>query len=79
MLPGEIIANTLATLLLICVMAGVFFLFGKPLWPEQHVKMVIIVPVDRMTTAATENTQVHLPANFDLSKATAKPELPLVQ
>ncbi|MER9298575.1 polymerase [Mesorhizobium sp. M0621] len=69
MLLGEIIANTFATLLLICVITVVFFLSGKPLWPERHVRMVITVPVDSMNTAATENAQVRLPANFDLSKA----------
>jgi hypothetical protein len=69
MLPGEIIANAFATFLLICAIAVSFFLFGKPLWPEPHARMVVIVPVDRMTTTAIENTQVHLPAKFDLSKA----------
>ncbi|ESY67385.1 hypothetical protein X743_27305 [Mesorhizobium sp. LNHC252B00] len=77
MLPGEIIANTFATLLLICVVTVVLFLFGKPLWPEQQVRMVIIVPVDRTTTTAIANTQVQLPRNFDLSKAMPKPEPPL--
>ncbi|TJX32889.1 MAG: polymerase, partial [Mesorhizobium sp.] len=50
---GEIIANTLAVFLLVCFLASTFFLFGKPLWPEQHARMVIIVPVDMSTTAST--------------------------
>ncbi|MBZ9743542.1 MULTISPECIES: polymerase [unclassified Mesorhizobium] len=71
---GEIVANTLAILLLVCFLASTFFLFGKPLWPEQHARMVIIVPVDTMTTASTGrgDTPV-LPATFDASLAHPRP------
>ena len=70
---GKIIANTFAALLWICLVAMSFFLFGKPLWSERQVRMVIILPVDAMTTSAIKNTQPHLPANFDVSIAPPKP------
>lgn len=73
MLPGEVIANTCATLLLICVIAILFFLFGRPLWPEQHVQMVIIPPVDPITTTALKNPHPELPANFDVRRAPPRP------
>ncbi|MEI9411782.1 polymerase [Mesorhizobium sp. Cs1299R1N1] len=71
---GEIIANTLAVLLLVCFLASTFFLFGKPLWPEQHARMVIIPAVDRMTTASTApNGTPVLPDTFDTSLAHPRP------
>ncbi|TIU48786.1 MAG: polymerase [Mesorhizobium sp.] len=71
---GEIIANTLAIFLLVCFLASTFFLFGKPLWPEQHARMVIIVPVDMTTTASTgRNGTPVLPATFDASIARPRP------
>ncbi|KAA3441691.1 polymerase [Mesorhizobium sp. SARCC-RB16n] len=71
---GEIIANTLAILLLVCFLAGTFFLFGQPLWPRQHARMVIILPVDTMTTASTgRNGTPVLPGTFDTSLAHPRP------
>ncbi|MBZ9706393.1 polymerase [Mesorhizobium sp. ESP7-2] len=71
---GEIIANILAILLLVCFLAGTFVLFGKPLWPEQHVRMVIIPPVDTMSTASTgRNDTPVLPGTFDTNLAHPRP------
>lgn len=36
---GEIIANLFAAVLLICVVALVFFAGGRPLWPDREAKM----------------------------------------
>ncbi|TPL95951.1 polymerase [Mesorhizobium sp. B2-3-10] len=71
---GEIIANTLAILLLVCFLASTFFLFGKPLWPEQHARMIIIVPVDAMATASTSRSgPPALPGTFDTGLAHPRP------
>ncbi|TGV90180.1 polymerase [Mesorhizobium sp. M2D.F.Ca.ET.145.01.1.1] len=71
---GDIIANTLVILLLVCFLASTFFLFGKPLWPEQHARMVIIVPVDTMTTSSTGRGGAPvLPGTFDTSIARPRP------
>jgi hypothetical protein len=76
MLFGEIIANTFAALLAICLVAASIFLFGKPLWPERHARMVIILPVDMKTTSAVKSTQPNLPAYFEVSKALPRPDPP---
>ncbi|ESY89874.1 polymerase [Mesorhizobium australicum] len=71
---GEIIANTLAILLLVCFLASTFFLFGKPLWPEQHARMIIIVPVDAMATASTSRGgSPVLPGTFQTGLAHPRP------
>ncbi|MBZ9799304.1 polymerase [Mesorhizobium sp. ES1-4] len=71
---GEIIANILATLLLVCFLASTFFLFGRPFWPERHARMVIIMPVDTTTTAATGRSGTPLlPDTFDTSLAHQRP------
>jgi hypothetical protein len=59
--------------LLVCGIAVSFFLFGKPLWPERHARMVIIVPVDMKTTSAINRLQPNLPPNFDVSIAPPRP------
>ncbi|MBZ9857815.1 polymerase [Mesorhizobium sp. CA13] len=72
---GEIIANTFAVLLLICFLAIVFFLFGKPLWPDHYARMSIILPVDAMTTASVRRAAAHphLPDTFDMAQARPRP------
>lgn len=49
---GEIIANVIAALLLMCSLAVAFFVVGKPLWPEREAKMVVLLPPDAMTTGS---------------------------
>ncbi|MBZ9986644.1 polymerase [Mesorhizobium sp. BH1-1-5] len=75
MLPGRIIANLFATLFLAAFVASVFFVFGRPLWPERHAKMVILLPVDTMATGSLRKACIEpcLPARFDLRLAPARP------
>ncbi|AZO28480.1 MULTISPECIES: polymerase [unclassified Mesorhizobium] len=53
---GSIIANIFAALLLICALAIGFFIFGKPLWPEDRARMAIVLPIDTATTASVKPT-----------------------
>jgi len=63
---GEIIAETFAALLLICILAVVFFLGGKPFWPEHQAKMTILLPPDAMTTGSVKrSTYPNLPDTVD--------------
>ncbi|RVA17471.1 hypothetical protein EN939_10225 [Mesorhizobium sp. M7A.F.Ca.CA.002.05.1.1] len=71
--PGEIIANAFAAGLVIILIAVFFLIFGKPLWPERHVRMVIIPPAHRMPTSAVNNTGPDLPTKFDLSIVRPRP------
>lgn len=64
---GEIIANAFAAWLVIVLVAVVFLILGAPLWPERKVRMVIIPPSHRITTAAINKAGPNLPAKFDLS------------
>jgi hypothetical protein len=75
MQPGRIIANLFATLFLAALVAGVFLVFGRPLWPERQAKMVILLPVDTMATGSLRKACIEpcLPARFDLKLAPARP------
>jgi hypothetical protein len=70
---GEVIANTFTALLVSGIVGILFFLSGRIPWPERHGRMVIIQPIDRITTTSTE-TQLLLPATFDATKAPARPK-----
>jgi ABC-type siderophore export system fused ATPase/permease subunit len=70
---GEFIANMFATVLLLGLLAIVFFLFGKPLWPERTARMVIILPVDAIRTAAINTTHLDLPPNFNVGLVQPRP------
>lgn len=71
----EIIANLLAALLLTCVVAIVYSLAGRPLWPEREAKMVILFPPDVMTTASVgAPTHLRLPDTFDTRLLQSRPE-----
>ncbi|ARP67747.1 hypothetical protein A9K65_013905 [Mesorhizobium sp. WSM1497] len=70
--PGEIIADALAACFAICLLAIILLLFGKPLWPEQHVRMTIFPPA-QMTTASIKAATPNLPTGFDLRAAPPKP------
>jgi len=73
---GEIIANVLATALLVCVLAAVLFLFGGPIWPEPKARMVILLPADAMTTASVrKGNEPSLPETFDIKRALPRPKL----
>ncbi|WP_245492030.1 hypothetical protein, partial [Mesorhizobium sp. M7A.F.Ca.AU.001.01.1.1] len=73
MQPGEIIANVFAAGLVSVLVAVVFLIFGNPLWPERHVRMVIIPPVHRMTTTAIKNAWPDLPDKIDLNVSRPRP------
>jgi hypothetical protein len=72
---GEIIANAFAALLLAALIAGVFLLFGRPLWPVRQAQMVILLPVDPMSTGSVGKAcfEPCLPARFDLKLAPSRP------
>ncbi|TGQ86173.1 polymerase [Mesorhizobium sp. M1C.F.Ca.ET.204.01.1.1] len=63
---GEIIANTFAAILVICGLALIFLVAGRPLFPRRHARMVVILPADQNTTASTCNTHPHLPTTSTL-------------
>lgn len=63
---GEIIADLLAAVLLICVIAVIFLVAGKPLWPIREAKMVILLPPDAIATASIKApTHPPLPDRVD--------------
>ena len=72
---GEIIANIFAALLVACILAFVFLLAGKPLWPQHEAKMVILLPPDVMTTSSVKPTRSHtdLPESFDIKLVQPRP------
>ncbi|MDX8483218.1 polymerase [Mesorhizobium sp. VK24D] len=75
MQPGEIIANAFAALLLAVLIAGIFLVFGRPLWPERRAGMEVLIPVDPATTGSVRRTCLEpcLPPRFDLKRASARP------
>ncbi|AZO15482.1 polymerase [Mesorhizobium sp. M2A.F.Ca.ET.043.05.1.1] len=75
MQPGNTIANLIAALLLALMIGGVFLLFGRPLWPQRHARMIVLLPIDTMTTGSVRKACVEpcLPARFDLKLAPARP------
>ena len=75
MQPGKIIANLFATLLFAGLVGGVFLLFGRPLWPQSHAQMVVLLPIDTIATGSVRKACVEpcLPARFDLKLAPVRP------
>ncbi|RRH94843.1 polymerase [Mesorhizobium tamadayense] len=75
MKPGEFIANLFAALLLAGLIAGVFLVFGRPLWPERQASMVVLFPVDATTTGSVRGAcfEPCLPLRFDLKRAPPRP------
>ncbi len=73
--PGKMIANLFAALLLAGIVCGVFFVFGRPLWPERGARMAILLPVDTIATGSARRACLEpcLPARFDLRLAPARP------
>ncbi|TIW23236.1 MAG: polymerase [Mesorhizobium sp.] len=72
---GEIIANVIAALLLMCFLVVAFFVVGKPLWPEREAKMVILLPPDAITTASIKApSHPHLPDVVDAGLVQPRPE-----
>lgn len=50
---GEFTANTFAAVLALCALVIVFLVAGRPLFPRRQARMVIILPADSDTTAAS--------------------------
>ncbi|RWM06974.1 polymerase [Mesorhizobium sp.] len=72
---GELIANILAALLLMCVLAVAFFAASQPLWPDREAKMVILIPPDVLTTASIKApTHPRLPDAVDTRLVKPRPE-----
>lgn len=72
---GEIIANAFTAALVVFLLAVALFLFGRPLWPETKARMVILFPVDAMTTTSVKTgTLPNLPGTFDVKLALPRPE-----
>jgi len=72
---GDIIAETCAALLVACVLAIVFFLGGRPVWPEREVKMMVVLPPDAMTTGSIKrSTHPNLPDSFNTALVPPRPE-----
>ncbi|PBB24101.1 MULTISPECIES: polymerase [unclassified Mesorhizobium] len=71
---GEIIANLFATVLLLGLLAIMFFVSGKQLLPERTARMVIVLPVDAIKTAAFKNTHLNLPSSFNVGVVQPRPD-----
>ncbi|WP_044547241.1 hypothetical protein [Mesorhizobium japonicum] len=70
---AELIANVFATILLLGLLAIMFFVSGKQILPEGMARMVIISPVDAIRTAAFKNTHLDLPPSFDVGLVQPRP------
>ncbi|RVD17001.1 polymerase [Mesorhizobium sp. M4B.F.Ca.ET.017.02.2.1] len=71
---GDLIAEIFATLLAISVVAVLFFMGGKPLWPDNQAKMVIVLSPDAMTTASIRSSaRPHLPEKVDAELLRPRP------
>ncbi|RUU58854.1 polymerase [Mesorhizobium sp. M2C.T.Ca.TU.009.01.2.1] len=70
---GETIANTFAAILVICGLALIFLMAGRPLFLRRQARMVVILPADQDTTASTSDTRPHLPTTFNLALVPSRP------
>ncbi|CDX52013.1 O-antigen polymerase [Mesorhizobium plurifarium] len=70
---GEIIANTFAAVLLVCGLAVVFLIAGRPLFPRRQPRMVVLLPADPDKTASIRDKRQQLPGYFNLALAPRKP------
>ncbi|MGT2466387.1 polymerase [Mesorhizobium atlanticum] len=70
---GDIIANTFAAILVICGLALIFLVAGRPLFPRRQARMVVLLPDSPDTTASIPDKRQQLPAFFNLALAPRKP------
>lgn len=70
---GEIIATTFATILVICGLALIFLVAGRPLFPRRQARMIVLLPADPSTTASIHDRGQQLPAFFKLALPSSKP------
>lgn len=74
--PGKIIADVFAFMLLALLLAGMFLLFARPLWPVHEARMVILLPrTDHGLTGPTSRDCAApcLPRHFALKLAPQRP------
>ena len=70
---GDIIANTFAAILVICGLALIFLVAGRPLFPRRQARMIVLLPAVHDTTASIPDKRQQLPAFFKLGLAPRKP------
>ena len=71
---GEWVANVLAALLLVSILAVVLFISSQPLLPEHHKgKMVILLPPDAITGSTMTSRHPNLPAQVDANLLQPRP------
>ncbi len=70
---GEIIANAFSAILSVCALVIVFLVAGGPLFPRRQVRMVVVLPAGPDAAAAISNSNLDLPATFDLAIAPPRP------
>ncbi|MBZ9764293.1 polymerase [Mesorhizobium sp. CA8] len=70
---GEIIANTFAAMLLICGVALIFLVGGRPLFPRRQARVVVLLPADPDKTASIRDARQQLPGYFDVALAPRRP------
>lgn len=76
---GAILANVLAVFLFASLVGGIFLLFGSPLFPQRHAKMVLLSYRHAMTTASFRRVcspKACLPGSFDLKVVRKRPVAP---
>lgn len=70
---GEIFANTFAAMLLICGLALIFLVAGRPLFPRRQARMIVLLPAGPDMTASIRDKRQQLPGYFNLALAPRKP------
>ncbi len=70
---GEIIAKAFAAILVICGLALIFLVAGRPLFPRRQARMIVLLPADPSTTASIRDRRQQLPVFFNLALAPSKP------
>ncbi|MDX8436959.1 polymerase [Mesorhizobium abyssinicae] len=71
---GDIIAEMFTALVVVSVVAVLFFLSGKRFWPDHQARMVIVLSPDAMTTASIKSSvRPHLPDTVDAELLRPRP------
>jgi len=72
---GEMIADVFATILVIGLLAIMFLIPGNQIWSQPMARMVIILPMNPLKTAALQKKYLDLPANFDVGLVQPRPPI----
>ena len=72
---GDMIADTLAFLLLACLVSAIFLAFGTPFWHHRQAQMVLLLPAHAFKTASIPKNcpEPCLPHEFKLGLAPSRP------